>query len=83
MQEQIELLSQKMESNVLRITGLNERENENKMERVKKFFQENLEIDQEIILEDAFRVGKGRNRPMIIHLKKVKINFLFSSILTS
>ena len=54
------------------IKGLIEKEDENKSSRleiVKDFFKEVMEIEQDIEVLDAFRVGKGKVKPMLVKLK--------------
>ena len=54
---------------VLKIRGLLEAEQENCKEVVKDFFTQKLGITSTIVVTEAFRLGKGDNRPMKVVLK--------------
>ena len=74
--KEIENLKFRMDRNLLRITGLEEKEGENCKEAVKTFFTQKLDIQQEIAMIDAYRVGKGQNRAILVYLQDPKIKGL-------
>lgn len=51
------------------ITGIPEKQNENTLKSYNEFVQNELEIQEMIPAHRAFRVGSGRNRPMIVELR--------------
>ena len=69
--DKIEMLQEKLDQDVLKITGLVETKDENCVERVKRFFKNILKIEKEIGIRDAYRLGKketGRDQVMWIRL---------------
>ena len=64
----IEQLERQLNRNIVKLRGVKEVHGENCMEVVQKFFEEVLEIEKAIPLIDAYRVGKGDNRMLILHL---------------
>ena len=73
---EIENLKFRLDRNLLRITGLEEQEGEDCKAAVKAFFTQKLEIQQEIAISDAFRVGKGQNRSILVYLQDPKVKGL-------
>ena len=68
-QSKLEDVSDKIDSNLLRIRGIIEQKGENCMTKINTFFKEVLEIEQTIKVRKAHRIGKGKNRPILVHLK--------------
>ena len=56
--EEIEVLKNRLDSNVLIIQGLIESENENCTQLVKEFLKDKVKVTKEIEIQDAFRLGK-------------------------
>ena len=67
--ENIDDLKSKAIQDLLRIEGIVPTEKENRKQVVKTFFKEVLEIEREIPILDAYRVGKGDFKPMIVQLQ--------------
>ena len=67
--EKLEMVANKVDNNILKISGLEEEENEKCPDVVKDFFKSKLQLKKEIPMLDAFRVGKGTNRLIIVYLQ--------------
>ena len=67
-QAAIEVLKEKVDRPTLKITGIIESKKENCSELVKSFFKDTMKISSDIPLIDAYRVGKGTNRLMVVQL---------------
>ena len=72
MSKQIEFLKAQQRKPNLFISGILEGDEQSKEDRVGKvsgFFHETMEIDQEIQVENALRIGKGNPRTLLVTLK--------------
>ena len=62
----------------LTIDGLDEQPGENRaklLEVVEEFFKNEMEIDEEIEIQDVYRVGKGLSRSVKIKLHLIKQSY--------
>lgn len=74
--QQIAILQQKisdmqkreMAANIV-VSGIPESNNENPIAAFNKFVQEGLEIQELIPANKAFRIGSGKNRPLLVELR--------------
>ena len=68
---QIELLSQKCDQNVIKISGIEVKDEENCVNTCNSFFKNKLKIERAIPIIDAFRVGdpKASHRTIVIYLQ--------------
>ena len=67
--DDIEEMKGKMNRDQLRIRGIVENKDEDCVTKVGEFFKNILEIEKNIEIVDAFRVGQGKNRPILVFLK--------------
>lgn len=75
-EQQIEILNRKvteiqqreMNANIV-ITGLDENPRENCIQKFNNFVQHKLEIQELLPAKQAFRLGNGKNRPMVVELR--------------
>ena len=67
--EKIEQIQEFNARKILRIRGLEEFEEENCVDVVKDFFKTKLKIRKDIVVKEAYRVGKGLDRLMKVVLK--------------
>ena len=65
----LEEVNEKLNANKLRIRGIPETKEEVCTSKVKDFFTRILEISTEIKISRAHRIGKGRNRTILVYLK--------------
>ena len=75
----LEKMQRQMNRDILRLIGIEERDEENVYETVAKFFKDKLKVDKEIALADAYRVGKGKFRTIVIQLKNYRSRGLIFS----
>ena len=66
----IEMLQTQLDKDTLKIRGIIEEKEEKCDEVVKKFFAEQLGISEEIEVKDAFRIGRGRKRTIVVKLSR-------------
>ena len=53
---------------MMKVTGVKESDEEDSIRVVQSFFKNNMKIGQDIPIEDAYRVGKRKNRPILFQL---------------
>lgn len=63
-------MSVRASKNNLVITGIIEDRDENPKWKVLEFFKDKLQIQDNIVLQNAYRVGAGTDRPMVVELQK-------------
>ena len=69
--DKIEEISDRLDSNLLRIRGIIESKGESCLKKVNDFFVKTLCITQPIKIRRAHRIGKGSNRNILVHLKNM------------
>ena len=62
--DKIEILQSHINRSNLRIQGIPEEKEEDCAKKVQTFFKDMLGIQQDINIDDAFRIGKGDGRPI-------------------
>ena len=67
-EEKLERVESNMNKGSIRITGITESQGENVREKVSSFWKNKLGITQEITIQTAYRIGKGKNRPILVRL---------------
>ena len=60
--------SRNLRGNVI-ISGIVETKPENCMDKVKEFFDNILKVEQQVAVKNAFRIGKGKTRPILVYLR--------------
>ena len=69
--DKIETLQKYNTRNILRITELVEVDDEEPIQVVQDFLKNNTQIEKDIKITDAHRIGKGKNRVMLMYLRDV------------
>ena len=67
----LEVVTKRLDKNVLRITGLEEKKEEDCIHSVTSFFKNTVGIEKEIKLVDAHRIGFGKDRAVLAYLEDV------------
>ena len=68
--DKIDYLENMILNDVIRITGIRERKEEDVIQVVHNFFKQKLKIQKELSVIDAFRIGKGSHRAIKVQLAK-------------
>ena len=68
--DKVEYLQHSQVSPNLVIHGVTEKADENCVETAKDFFKTSMGIEQEIKVKTAYRIGKSKNKPLLIVLKQ-------------
>ena len=68
----LEAVQKQVARDVLRLTGIIKKDGESIAEKVGQFFKNTLQITKDIVLADAYRVGKTNPRTIVVHLQNYR-----------